>query len=112
MDRTLSFFDPSPCVDSFYTIFDPLPPHLVHVVIECPLHYFVRNAENNAFKEGSDLDIFIAFLFVVKANLVNFLPVTLCILDAPTPLYVFATLLTLFAKVQLDSFSTTSILVC
>ena len=34
---------PPPCVDSFYTLsvdknrhFDPLPPHLVHVVIECP----------------------------------------------------------------------------
>ena len=37
------FLTPTPCVDSFYTLsvdknrhFDPLPPHLVHVVIECP----------------------------------------------------------------------------
>jgi hypothetical protein len=36
---------PAPCVDSFYNLsvdkknifFDPLPPHLVQVVIECPL---------------------------------------------------------------------------
>ena len=35
------FLTPSPCVDSFYTlsleIFDPFPPHLVHVVIAWPL---------------------------------------------------------------------------
>ena len=41
------FLTPTPCVDRFYTLsvavqekqtfFDPLPPHLVHVVIEWPL---------------------------------------------------------------------------
>ena len=45
VDRILPFFDPPPCVDSFYTLsvgknrhfLTPSPPHLVHVVIECPL---------------------------------------------------------------------------
>ena len=48
MDRIMSFFSPPPpppCVDSFYTLsvdknrhfLTPSPPHLVHVVIECPL---------------------------------------------------------------------------
>ena len=46
MDKILPFFDPNPpCVDSFYTLsvdknrhfLTPSPPHLVHVVIECPL---------------------------------------------------------------------------
>ena len=44
MDRILPFFDLSPCVDIFYALsvdknrhfFYPLPPHLVHVVIEWP----------------------------------------------------------------------------
>ena len=39
------FLTPPPCVDSFYTLsvdknrhfLTPSPPHLVHVVIECPL---------------------------------------------------------------------------
>ena len=41
----LPFFHPLPCMDSFYnlsvnkkqTSFDPLPPHLVHIVIRCLL---------------------------------------------------------------------------
>ena len=41
VDRILPFFGPPPCVDCFYIIsvalFDPLPSHLVHVVIEWPL---------------------------------------------------------------------------
>ena len=45
VDRILSFFAPPSRVDSFLyperghkqTFYDPLPPHLVHVVIECPL---------------------------------------------------------------------------
>ena len=45
VDRILPLFDPlSPCVDSFYTLsvdknrhfLTPFPPHLVHIVIECP----------------------------------------------------------------------------
>ena len=53
VDRILPFFDPNPppCVDSFYTLsgdknrhFLTPPPHLVHVVIECPLSiYFYLN---------------------------------------------------------------------
>ena len=42
-------FDPPPCVVSFYTIsvdknrhfVTPSPPHLVHVVIECPLSMYI-----------------------------------------------------------------------
>ena len=44
MDRILPFFDPPPTWTVLYpkrgqtqTFFDPLPPHLVHVVVECPL---------------------------------------------------------------------------
>ena len=47
VDRILPFFAPPPCVDSFNTLSvdknrhfltpSPPPPHLVHVVIECPL---------------------------------------------------------------------------
>ena len=44
MDRILQFFDPLPLRGQFYTlsvdkkyIFWPPPPHLVHIVIECPL---------------------------------------------------------------------------
>ena len=45
VDRILPFFDPPPCVDNFHTLsvdknrhfLTPSPPHLVHVVKECPL---------------------------------------------------------------------------
>ena len=47
VDRFLPFFT-LPCVDSFYTLsvdkqtyFDPLPPHLVNVVIEWPLASYI-----------------------------------------------------------------------
>ena len=41
--QNVAIFGPPPSMDSFYergqkpTFFDPLPPHLVHVVIEWPL---------------------------------------------------------------------------
>ena len=44
---TWPFFDPPPSGQFFYpergqkqTFLDPLPPHLVHVVIECPKLFF------------------------------------------------------------------------
>ena len=39
VDRILPFSDPLLYLElgQKQTIFDPLPPHLVHVVIECPL---------------------------------------------------------------------------
>ena len=45
--QNFAIFDPPPCVDSFYTLsvdknklfLTPSPPHLVHVVIECPLSW-------------------------------------------------------------------------
>ena len=46
MDRILPFLTPPPLQGQFLcpergqkqTVFDPLPPHLVHAVIECPLN--------------------------------------------------------------------------
>ena len=51
VDTILLFFDPPPCVDSFYTLnvdknrdfLTPSSPHLVHVVIEWPLMAILRS---------------------------------------------------------------------
>ena len=71
VDRILPFFDPTPLRGQFLypergqkqTFFDPLPPHLVHEVIECPLSIKMNVYASKALKVLISKKYYVYFFF-------------------------------------------------
>ena len=82
VDRILPFLDPSPCGQFLYpehgqkqTFFDPLPPHLVHVVIECSLTLSQPDAHQITTGNPGFSDLPSALNHLMNSSQVNFLKV-------------------------------------